>query len=259
MTVATNAAATGAGWDAVTGELDQWRAQGLTARLWLRDDDAIAATPALERLIALARRWQAPVLLAVIPTAAEPALAQRLVSEPLIEPCQHGYAHVNHAAPHEKRNEFGVGRPQADALSEIARGRELMSGLFGAKAPPIFTPPWNRIAPEVAAALPSLGFHALSAFGAPQAATQTIAQLNCDLDIIDWRNGRGCVPVAALNARLAVSLARARARSGAPVGVLLHHLVHDEAAWDYLAALLACIRAHKAAAWVSATALAPNI
>lgn len=249
---------TEAGWDALTRELDQWPAQGLAARLWLRDDDAVAPTPALERLIALASRWQAPVLLAVIPANATPALAERLAQEPLVDPCQHGWAHANHANPGEKKSEFGLQRPLEAALDNIARGQARMTALFGARALPVFVPPWNRIAPAVAAALPVLGFRALSSFGPPPPRPPLI-QLNCGLDLIDWRNGRGSLPAAALNARLTALLAEARAQGGAAVGVLAHHLTHDAAAWAYLDRLLACTRSHTSVSWQSAIRLVENI
>ena len=55
---------------AATAELARWRAEGLSLPIWWRDDDAIAPTPALERLLALAEQFEAPLHLAVIP---EPA------------------------------------------------------------------------------------------------------------------------------------------------------------------------------------------
>ncbi len=65
-------------WHLVTQELETWRAAGQTARLWLRDDDAVAVTPALERLLALSSRYRSPLLLCVIPMRAEKDLAGRL-------------------------------------------------------------------------------------------------------------------------------------------------------------------------------------
>ena len=251
---------TGEGWDTLRRELDLWQAQGMTARLWLRDDDAVAPTPALERLIALARRWQAPALLAVIPVLATPQLAELLADEPLITPCQHGYAHANHAGLREKKCELGAQRPLAKVMDDLRRGKDRLAALFGAPALPLLVPPWNRIAPDVTAALPSLGFKILSAFGPQSAAPPPrLAQINCDLDIIDWHSGRGCVPPAALNARFAAVLAEARARGGAPVGVLTHHLVHDAVAWSYLDTLMECIELHTAARWLPVFALVKTI
>lgn len=250
----------GEAWDALRHELDLWQAQGLAARLWLRDDDATQPGPALDHLIALARRWQAPVLLAVIPALATPQLAQRLAGEPLVTPCQHGFAHTNHAGPGEKKSELGPQRPLAQVLEALREGKIRLAALFGARVDPILVPPWNRIAPGAIAALPSLGFTTLSTFGpARPAPPPGLAQLNSDLDIIDWHNGRSCIPPAALNTRLAALLADARGRGGAPVGILTHHRDHDAAAWSYLDALLKCTAFHTSAHWVAARALQATI
>ncbi|MGO7418364.1 polysaccharide deacetylase, partial [Rhizobium ruizarguesonis] len=39
-------------WDPLRRELDLWQAAGRVARFWLRDDDAVEPTLALEMLIA---------------------------------------------------------------------------------------------------------------------------------------------------------------------------------------------------------------
>ena len=81
----------------VDGELDRWRDAGLTPRIWLRDDDAIEPTPALDRLLALANAYRAPVLLAIIPKPAEPGSRRASRRRSLVTPAVHGYAHRNHA------------------------------------------------------------------------------------------------------------------------------------------------------------------
>ena len=241
------------GWDALAREFDLWRAQGMTARLWLRDDDAIEPTPALEQLVGLARRWQAPILLAIIPASATPALARRLENEPLITPCQHGFIHANHADAGTKKSEFGPQRPLSAAVADLRQGSRHLAALFGARAAQVFVPPWNRIAPETAAALPVLGFTTLSAFGPPRGASAGLAEINCDLDIIDWHNGRRCVPHAILNGRLAALLALARVSGGGATGILTHHLAQDPTAWDWLEKLMQCALHHSCVRWAAAT------
>ena len=63
--------------------------------------------------------------------------------------------------------------------------------------------------------------------------------MNTHLDIIDWRAGRALSAEEA-DARLAREIARRIAVGPAsePIGLLSHHLQHDEAAWTLLAALL---------------------
>ena len=66
------------GWQALADEAARWRDAGRTAELWWRDDDAIDATPLLDRLVGLVRDTQTPLALAVVPAQATPALAARL-------------------------------------------------------------------------------------------------------------------------------------------------------------------------------------
>ena len=242
-------------WRPLADEIARWRERGLALRLWLRDDDASQPTPALERLIAVSRRHERPLLLAVIPARAGPALAARLAHEHLILPCQHGFAHVNHAPAGEKKSELGAHRPLDMVLAELAAGRDRMRTLFGARTAPILVPPWNRIAPALVDALPQLGFAALSCFGPAVSRPPPLQIINCDLDIINWRGGRVSFPPAELTRQLVAQLADARGRGGASVGVLLHHLIHDENAWIWLDGL--CAQLHDTAiAW--SPSLAPT-
>src|SRR5882762_9167952 len=77
-------------WRSLDAELDLWAAQGRIARLWLRDDDAVEPSPALDRLLAVCNGHGVPLLLAIIPAGAGLALAQRLAGEANVLPCQHG-------------------------------------------------------------------------------------------------------------------------------------------------------------------------
>src|SRR5919206_2172704 len=124
-------------WAPVHRELDLWAEAGRSARLWLRDDDAVAPTPALDALIALAEDFEIPVLLAVIPAFADEALARRLDGARLVRPAVHGYAHANHAGAQEKKQELGPHRPRAVVLGELAAGRARLAALFRARPPPV--------------------------------------------------------------------------------------------------------------------------
>ena len=65
-------------WTDLTRELDRWADSGRPATFWWRDDDALTVTPALDRLLGLARDHQAPLALAVVPAGATAALAASL-------------------------------------------------------------------------------------------------------------------------------------------------------------------------------------
>jgi len=224
------------GQDRLARELEAWARDGRMPRLWLRDDDAVDATPALDRFLALLAGHHIPAVAAVIPSAATPALARRLTAETRVCVAQHGFAHVNHAPPGEKKAEYGPHRPVRVALDEIARGRARIAALFGDQALTMFVPPWNRIRPEVArSVLAEGGARAVSTFAAGLR-TSGLAVANAHVDIIDWRAGRHGKPFDAVAGEVAAALALARP-SGAPVGVLTHHRDHDAACDEALGRL----------------------
>lgn len=237
-------------WQPLQDELAHWRAAGLTASLWLRDDDAIAPTPALDRLAGLARDHAVPVALAIVPARTGPALAQRLATEEFIHPVVHGWSHANHAPPTEKKQELGLHRPRAVVLSELADGLVRLRELHGGRLTPMLVPPWNRIDPTLLDDLPRLGFAGLSAFGHKLAARPGLAVVNTHIDIVDSRAGNRCRDHATLITGLVRELQDARAADGGrPVGVLSHHLVSDEEAFRFLADLFTVSARSGAVTW----------
>ena len=152
-------------WRPLEEELQRWQSAGRTARLWLRDDDAIEPTAELEKLAKLAQAFQVPVVLAIIPARTGEHLARWLRSMPHIHPAVHGWSHHNHAPPNEKRQELGPHRPREVVLDELRQGLKRMRLLYAERLFPMLVPPWNRIDPALVEDLPRLGFAALSAFG----------------------------------------------------------------------------------------------
>ncbi|WP_439493179.1 polysaccharide deacetylase family protein [Bosea sp. (in: a-proteobacteria)] len=243
-------AATDSLWLPLETELDRWSAAGRRVSLWLRDDDAIAASPALDRLSALSQRHGLLVLLAVIPMLAEPSLAAALRQMPTLLPCQHGGWHRNHAPAGAKKTEFGADRAANDIRDELREAKARLGDLLGPALLPVFVPPWNRIDPAHAALLPDIGFRGLSCFrGYRLGAKGGPALVNTALDIMDWsaRIGRPAADLVDEACRLLAGL-RAEAGDGAALGLLLHHRDHDEAAWAFLEGFLARATAHPAVA-----------
>ena len=236
-------------WSPLVAELDRWQETGRRLRLWLRDDDAAAPSPALDRLAAAAERYAAPVLLAVIPMLAEPALAATLRDKPLLRPCQHGCWHRNHAPAGAKKSEFGPERSPRDVDAEMTEASQRLRALLGESILPIFVPPWNRIDSGHAARLSTLGFQGLSCFrdhrhgaaGGPRL-------LNTHVDVMDWHGGRIGRAHAELIAETTGLLAQWRAAPHGPdtLGLLLHHRDHDDTAWAFLDGLLAQVSNHPA-------------
>jgi len=233
-------------WEDLGRELDAWGRAEKLATLWWRDDDAVAPSAALDRLHDLGRAHGVVPALAVVPKTAEAALP----GEALL---QHGYAHTNHGAT--KKAELGAERPAATVAGELASGRRRLLDLFAGRVLPVLAPPWNRIAPEVVALLPGLGFRGLSTFKPRERAEAApgLVQVNTHADIIDWRARRYAGDEAAVGAILGHLADRRQGRADAaePTGVLTHHLVHDAPAWGFLERLLAMTRAHPAIRWLT--------
>ncbi len=224
--------------------LDIRAAQANPARFWLRDDDAVAPSAQLDRLLALTEEASVPVTLAVIPAGSGAPLAARLAGVAGVSVAVHGWAHVNHAPASEKKQELGQHRPERQVLAELARGFAHLSDLHGQQFTPVLVPPWNRIAPQVVAGLPGLGYRALSVFGPERPAP--LREINTHVDVIDWRGSRNGRPDDDLMDEIVLVMAR----SAAPVGLLTHHLVHDPQVWGFLARLFALTNGHPGCRWV---------
>lgn len=241
-----------AAWDRLGEALDA----GPPVRVWLRDDDAVDATPALDRLGGHCADAGLPLLLAVIPAGATSALGAWTRRHPLVAPCQHGIAHRNHAPPGARACELGGERSDAVVLAELARAAASMDRVFGAEGwRRILVPPWNRIRDSLVPHLPAAGYRGLSTFssGGAQPSGPGPKRIDCDLDIIDWRNGRRGRSAADLCTRLAGLLPSARASDRA-IGLLTHHLAHDAACWDFLDRLLPMLARHPAVGFTAAEA-----
>ena len=250
-----------ADWHDLHEELDRWAHMNRAATLWWRDDDAATATPALDRLLALADGT--PLALAAIPAAASPALAAAISARTAggggaVTVLQHGWAHANHAPDGSRKMELGTHRPTASVLAELAAGCARLADLCGAAFRTVLTPPWNRIADAVAARLGDIGFRGLSTLGPRRAAepSRGVVQVNVHADLIDWRQGHGFVGTGPALGRIVSHLAARRtgaADPAEPTGILTHHLVQDEATDRFVARLLAATRARGGAGvrWVT--------
>jgi hypothetical protein len=226
-------------WALLDDELARWQDAGRAPDLWWRDDDAADVTPALARLLDARREAAVPLALAVVPAKATPALAERLGPERDVDLLQHGYGHVNHALPPDKKSELGAHRPAMVVLGDLGTGWMAMERLFAARPLRVLVPPWNRIAPGLVPALPEIGFTGLSAFG-PRKRPQPVRglrQVNTHVDLLDWHGTRGFVGEEPAIRQLVAALAAARSGAGEPVGLLSHHLAMDGDAWDFLRSL----------------------
>jgi hypothetical protein len=232
--------------------LDPVAEAGRHIDVWWRDDDAVEPSPALDTLLAAANRHAVPLALAVIPEPAVPALGERLANESdTIVVFQHGFAHRNHAPKGEKAAELGVHRPPAAVMAELGHGRVKLEDLFGARFLPVLTPPWNRIAADIAARRRAAGLLGLTTFARMHA--DDPACINTHVDIIDWKGGRCFAGYGKMLKVLEEEIGRRAGGAGKgdpePLGLLTHHLDHDDGCRDFIDVFLSATAGHPAVRW----------
>lgn len=224
-------------------ELARWEALGETPRLWWRDDDAGDAGAALERLLRAAAGL--PLSLAVVPHGATAALARRLTGEARITVSQHGVDHRNHREPGSPAGEYPPGLAITRMAEHIRQGEQYLRrcGIF----PRFYTPAWNRIDGMLAEALPLAGFHDLSGWNEEESnCCAGLNRLDVHIGLLRWRGGarfRGERRILD-DLRRQLELRRTEREFERPIGLLTHHLDHDEAAWNFLDWFLYFARSH---------------
>lgn len=238
-----------ANMNVLLGELQRRLSAGKPARFWLRDDDAIEPGPALDRLLGLGQAYGVPLTLALIPAGTGDALQQRLASAQQVAVAVHGWSHENHAPEGEKKQELGAHRAQPQIVAELTRGFNHLSGLYKTQFLPMLVPPWNRISDALVPELGAIGFGALSTFAGQS--HDSIAMINTQIDIIDWKGHRGGRTTQDLELEIVAQLQA----SDDAIGVLTHHLVHDQRAWEFLERLFSVTSQHPAVRWVAAAEL----
>lgn len=233
---------------AVVDALNQAATAASPVNFWLRDDDAVLPGASLERLLDLTESFAIPLTLAVIPALTGNALAQRLDATKHVSVAVHGWSHTNYANNNEKKQELGNHRPSSVVLAELQRGITTLQQMHSERFIPLLVPPWNRISDELVSHLSKLGYKGLSTFG-NKAEGMSIADVkivNTQVDIIDWKGNRGGRAVVELSSEIVTQLQENRST----IGILTHHLVHDEAAWQFLEQLFKVTSVHPAVRWL---------
>ena len=240
--------ASSAAWlDPLRRSLDSTRTP---IQFFFRNDDAGWEDAQLFQLLNLFT--QTPIDLAVIPKAMSELTAKRLTKIAGISIHQHGYAHVNHE-PTGRKCEFGDRRSRAQQLADIAAGQEKLLDLFGPTVDSIFTPPWNRCTAITADCLREAGFVALSRdVTAARFDLENLAEIPV---AIDWFAKRKQAPLTPNE--IGQLLANA-ATCGAPIGVMLHHAIMNDAERERLGQLLKLLSSHPQVQCVSMRELIPS-
>ena len=223
-------------------------ARGSPLSLFVRDDDGGWDTPALERLLARCAEAQLPIDVAVIPDAADDALAAALARQRAagasVRVHQHGFRHENHQRE-GRRCEFGDARGADAQRDDIDTGRATLRTRLGDVGDPIFTPPWNRCSADTPAVLAQLGFAALSrdctASPLPAAGLRELPVH------VDWQRRRDGAPLPPAAFAAYVE----RALVAAPVcGLMLHHATITTDERDALFAFVHHLHRHPAVRFI---------
>jgi hypothetical protein len=251
-----------ASWQELDDELSKWRAAGETASFWWRDDDAVAPTDALDRLISLTQRHGLALHLAVIPVGATPALADRLRATDHVTVLQHGCAHINHQPKGQGASEFGNDRPLDLQRRDLVDGWQRLGALDLPRLLPVLAAPWNRVSDATLPLLAKLGYRGVSTNLSRKTwlPVAGLGQVNVHADPIRWKKGvdfRGEGATLACIVEHLIDRRTGRADKDEPTGITTHHLQTMPEAWAFLDAL--CERlAFQGVAWPCLSDLLPN-
>ena len=218
--------------------LDRLQSRGQQIDLFFRNDDVGEDDLILQTMLGLFLRYQTPLNLQIIPGRLTPAAIETIgkawnEKPGLFELNQHGWMHVNHESLGRKC-EFGPSRSFDQQCEDIERGKKILEEVFGDAFCPVFTPPWNRCTVETFRALEQLGFRALSKFhGDSPASTYNIREVSVTLDLYRWQGGAMMKPPNELVDELIRQIEELPM-----IGIMLHHRVMDEKAYEFLALLL---------------------
>ncbi|MDD7909111.1 polysaccharide deacetylase family protein [Pseudovibrio exalbescens] len=229
--------------------LDWFAARGQKVRFWWRDDDAIEPTDDLERLLDIAKRYSVPVALAVIPKHAKETLAARLETSDEAWVLQHGWQHKNFQRKDlgEKAAELGSRRDLDEITTQLEEGFARLSELFPDRFIPAVVPPWNRIDPGVVRRLEGIGLKSLSTFTWMH--PYSLAQVQSHVDIIKWKKNNRFIGWKSAMDRFDLQFMRRRTNPQEPLGILTHHLAHEEGCYTFLEEFLSIAANHPGAAW----------
>ncbi|MEP3049610.1 MAG: polysaccharide deacetylase family protein [Roseibium sp.] len=233
----------------LTDHLDWFAERGRKVRFWWRDDDAIEPTALLDRMLTLANQHSVDVALAVIPKDATEALVDRLKNEPHALVLQHGWQHKNFQRKDlgEKAAELGSRRDPDELMAQLKDGKVRLEQLFGDRFIHAMVPPWNRIDPRISRQLSGIGLSGLSTFtwhNFPRT-----HQVQSHIDIIKWKKQVRFIGWESARLRFDLQMTRRRNTGYEPLGILSHHLAHDEGCFEFLEEFLELAAHHEGADW----------
>ena len=243
-------------WKNLENELKAWMDEGKKVKLWWRDDDAADLTDSFKKLLDLITRGSPPIVIAAIPSqiSSKTVTAINTMPNKNIFVAQHGYSHSDNSSLGQKKIELG-GEYSLECIKlQLKIGRAILEKRFPKRFVPVLVPPWNRIDPEIIPHLSHLNYLAISAFGTedPYVVEIGLKELNCHIDIINWRNRRrflGQDNILSIVCQLLRKYRSQKKVHDLPIGLLSHHIRHDKYAWSFLEKFFDFTYGHPAVDW----------
>jgi peptidoglycan/xylan/chitin deacetylase (PgdA/CDA1 family) len=189
------------------------------------------------RLLNLFKHYRIPLCLAVVPAWLTRLRWHRIKglggkSASLWCWHQHGWRHVNHETV-GKKQEFGSARTPSEIKQDLMRGKRRLEHLIEEAFYPVFTPPWNRCSLNTLQVLRDLGYVAVSrSRNSLPASPEELPDFSMDVDLHTRRETN---PEASWNN---LFTALQHSLSNGCSGIMIHHQLMNDAAFDYLEILL---------------------
>lgn len=204
---------------------------------FFRADDVAVPGRQFCRMMDLFSTYGVPLSLAVVPALLTRKRWQYLNGFEKKNPSrwcwhQHGWRHVNHETE-GKKQEFGDGRTTSEIKIDLERGKERLEMLMGDRFYPVFTPPWNRCSSSTLKLIKELGYAAVSrSRGSKPPSPGGLPDYFVNVDLHTRKEMR---PAVAWE-KLFIELQRAIASNYC--GIMIHHRMMNDAAFDFMQILL---------------------
>ncbi|MCP4624770.1 MAG: polysaccharide deacetylase family protein [bacterium] len=226
--------ATGCGQNAQRGE----------SLIFFRADDIAAPGNQYSRLIKLFSLYKVPLCLAVVPawlTRPRWLALKSVAKNDASLWCwhQHGWRHVNHEDT-GKKQEFGASRSRTDLEHDIGCGKRRLENLLGDVFYPAFTPPWNRCDRKTLDVLKELDYAAISrSRGSKPSPPEGLLNFDVNVDLHTRKEKRPGAGWDNLFNDLQQAIGSGRC------GIMIHHQLMNQAAFDFLEILLRALARNK--------------
>lgn len=140
---------------------------GIKSEIIVRLDDVGLADWRTHAVISTFVNGEIPLSCQVIPASlstAEAFFLNQMAKKAggLLELCQHGWQHSNHAPSGERKFEFGSTRSKEEQTRDIRSGLLRLKGELGLFRGNVFTPPHDRLDSSTLESLAALGFQVVA-------------------------------------------------------------------------------------------------